>query len=66
MGMLETCNHRNCALVKLVLLIKMASKTENTGMSEDDILKVGLESLATIGASGEELTVATMELLFDT
>lgn len=60
--MFETCNHRNCAVVKLLTMVKIASESVN-GMSEDDILTVGIRSLAALGVSEEELADAAIEIM---
>ena len=60
--MFETCNHRNCAVVKLLTMIKIASENVN-GMSEDDILTVGTRSLVNLGVSEDEIATAAIVII---
>jgi hypothetical protein len=61
--MVEICNHRHCAIPKLLLLIRMAADQPPNGMTEDEVLTTGLKSLMALGVSQEEIFESTLELI---
>ena len=60
---IEACEHRSCALPKLLLLIKMASTSAPEGMTELEVLEVGFKALQVLGVSRKEITEATLDVI---
>lgn len=52
------CNHRRCAIPKLIILIKMASENPPKGMTSEDVIDTGLHNLRVLGATMPELIEA--------
>ena len=59
----KACSHRHCAIPKLVLLIKLASKRAPEDMTEEDIINIGIRSLRAIGVAEDEIVEATTYLM---
>jgi hypothetical protein len=56
------CTHRECVVPKLLLLFKIASEHAPEGMTEDEILNIGVRGLAALGVSPEELVEGSLIL----
>jgi hypothetical protein len=62
--MFETCDHRKCAVVKLLTMTKLVSMHHaNLEMSEDDIINVGMRALVVLGVRPEEVADAAIEMI---
>lgn len=57
------CTHRHCIIPKLLLLFKIAAENAPEGVTEDDILNIGVRGLAALGVSPEELMEGTIALV---
>lgn len=58
------CDHRKCAAIRLIIMVKAAAE----GLSDNEVeaerlLAVGLRALTVIGMTRKELREATLELL---
>jgi len=60
---MEMCRHRRCVIPKLLLLFKIASEHAPVGVTEDDILQLGVRGLVALGVTEEEVIEGTLNLV---
>jgi hypothetical protein len=56
------CTHRGCVIPKLLLLFKIASEHAPEGVTEHDIIMIGVRGLAALGVSLKELEEGSITL----
>lgn len=62
--MFETCDHRGCAVLKLLTMIKIVSRDhEQLEMPEDEIIDIGMNALVSLGVSPEEISDAAIDMI---
>ena len=62
--LLYPCDHRQCSIRRLIVLFSLAAKESVEGLSDHDLLSVGMHSLHVLRVSLEEIADTTTDLVF--